>query len=271
MRRILLVLGLSSLAAAPACAQPAMAQPTPEALTFNFATYAAGLNVVNFQGSFSADAREYRLDLVYHTAGLFGAVIHSDMDTRVNGVWTDNTVSPLQFYSWGHIRGVPRRTLIEYANGQPLIRDLQPPNEEEREPVPAAEQHDTVDSLSAIALLMRHVADTGRCDGAITTFDGRRLARITVRTGGEDMLSPSHGSRYAGPALRCDFVGQQLAGFRRDDDPDVVRRPHRGSAWFARLMPGAMPVPVRLSFRTQWFGDAVAYLTKVTQNGSAQQ
>jgi hypothetical protein len=270
MRRLLLALSSLSALGLAATAAPASAQSATESLTFDFATYAAGLNVVNFEGSFSADSRQYRLDLVYHTSGIFGAVIHSDMDTRVNGIWTDNTVSPLQFYSWGHIRGVARRTLIEYANGQPEIRDLQPPNEQEREPVPVASQRNTVDSLSAIALLMRHVADTGRCDGAITTFDGRRLARITVATGGQDMLTASHGSHFAGPALRCDFVGQQLAGFRRDDDPDVVRRPHRGSAWFARLSPGAMPVPVRLSFRTQWFGDAVAYLTKVTQNGSLQ-
>jgi hypothetical protein len=267
MRRLVLA---SILVALQATAAPVRAAPPAEALTFDFATFAAGLNVVNFVGSFSADPRSYRLDLAYHTAGMFGAFVHSDMDTRVTGTWTDNTVSPLQFYSWGHIRGVPRRTLIEYANGMPEIKDLQPPNEEEREPVPGAMQRNTVDTLSAMALLMRHVADTGRCDGTITTFDGRRLARITVQTAGEDMLSPSHGSSFAGPALRCDFVGQQLAGFRRDDDPDVVRRPHRGSAWFARLVPGAMPVPVRLSFRTQWFGDAIAYLTKVSQAPPAQ-
>jgi hypothetical protein len=256
------------LVALPVLSPAAMAQPRAEALTFEFATYAAGLNVVNFEGSFTADERQYRLELTYHTAGVFGAVVHSDMDTRVNGVWTDNTVSPLQFYSWGHIRGVPRRSLIDYANGVPEIKDLQPPNEVEREPVPLAAQRDTVDSLSAIALLMRHVADTGRCDGSATTFDGRRLGRISVQTAGEETLTPSHGSQYSGPALRCDFVGQQLAGFRHDEDPEVVRQPHRGSAWFASLTPGAVPVPVRLSFHTKWFGDAIAYLTKVSQNAA---
>ncbi len=250
--------------ALPAQAQPAQTQPVPETLDFTFATYAAGLNVVNFTGHLSADAREYRLELAYRTSGLFGAMIHSDMDTRVNGIWTDNSVEPLQFYSWGDIRGRARRTLINYADGVPDVRDLQPPNEEEREPVPVAEQRNTVDTLSAIALLMRHVADTGRCEGNVQTFDGRRLARISVVTAGEETLTRSHGSDFSGPALRCDFTGQQLAGFRRDDDPKEVRQPHHGSAWFAHEVPGAMPVPVRISFRTQWFGDAVAYLTKVS-------
>ena len=263
MRPILIILLL--------IATPALAVPPPESLIFDYATYAAGLNVVDFEGKFAADPTKYRLDLIYHTTGLFGAVIHSAMDTRVNGIWTDNAVEPLQFYSWGNVRGVARRTLIEYADGMPVVRDLQPANEQEREAVPAALQRNTVDTLSAIALLMRHVADTGRCDGAITTYDGRRLARITVQTGGEEALTASHGSRFAGPALRCDFMGQMLAGFKREDDPVEMRRPHRGSAWFARLVPGAMPVPVRLAFRTEWFGDAIAYLTKVSEEPAVAQ
>ena len=246
-------------------AAPALAAPPPESLTFGYATYAAGLNVVDFTGSFSADPREYRLELTYQTTGMFGAFVHSQMDTRVNGTWTDNTVAPLQFYSWGNIRGEARRTADRVCerdarNPGPAARRTR----RERDPVPAALQRNTVDTLSAIALLMRHIADTGRCEGGALTFDGRRLARITVQTVGVEMLAASHGSRYAGPALRCDFVGQQLAGFKRDDDPQEVRRPHRGSAWFAQVLPGAMPVPVRLSFRTKWFGDAIAYLTTVS-------
>src|SRR5579875_1453446 len=184
MRCLILVLAL--------VAWPALAAPPPESLTFDYATFAAGLNVVNFTGRFAAGPREYRLELIYHTAGMFGAFVHSEMDTRVNGTWTDNTVAPRQFYIWGNIRGEPRRALIEYADGNPEIRDLVPADEQEREPVPAALQRNTVDTLSAIALLMRHVADTGRCDGSTLTFDGRRLARITVQTGGIETLTASH-------------------------------------------------------------------------------
>ncbi len=250
-------------------ASPALADPPPEALTFDYATYAAGLHVVDFAGVFTTDARDYRLSIDYHTTGVFGAVIHSSMDSRVNGLWNDTDVEPLQFYSWGQLRGSPRRTLIEYSDHMPVIRDLQPANDAEREPVPESMQRNTVDTLSAIALLMHHVATTGRCEGAATTFDGRRLARITVATAGEEMLTASHGSSFSGPALRCDFVGQQLAGFKLEDDPAEVRRPRHGSAWFARVVPGAMQVPVRLAFRTDWFGDAVAYLTKVSQGPAA--
>src|SRR6185437_2574355 len=166
----------------------------------------------------ATDPRDYRLVVDYHTTGLFGAIIRSSMNSRVNGVWSEKEIDPLQFYSWGSLRGSPRRTLIEYSGGVPVIRDIQPPPSVERQPVPPSMQRNTIDTLSASALLMRRVADTGRCEGPATTFDGQRLARVTVTTAGEEMLTASHGSSFSGPALRCDFVGQQLAGFKLDDD-----------------------------------------------------
>ena len=103
----------------------------------------------------------------------------------------------------------------------PEIRDLQPADEREREPVPAALQRNTVDTLSAIALLMRHVADTGRCDGSTLTFDGRRLARITVQTVGHrdadrvarvELRRPGAALRFHRPAARRVQARRRPAG-----------------------------------------------------------
>ena len=111
-----------------------------------------------------------------------------------------------------------------------------------------------------MAQLVRQVGSTGRCEGKVMTFDGRRLAELSARTAGREVLEPNSRSSFSGPALRCDFVGRQLAGFKKDEDRQELAKPKTGSAWFAPLSPGGQPVPVRVSFRTGLFGEAVMYI-----------
>jgi hypothetical protein len=155
--------------------------------------------------------------------------------------------------------------LIDYPHGQPLIRRLIPPQEAERDPVPAALQLNTVDMLSALALLVRTVADTGRCDASVRTFDGNRAGEITAHTGGEEILPPTSRSAFSGMALRCDFTSRTLAGFLREDGNAYDRRPLRGSVWLAGLTHGEPPLPVRIQIETRWFGEATTYLTQIEQ------
>ena len=154
------------------------------------------------------------------------------------------------------MRGQERVTQIDWQNGRPVISQLVPPVEAERDPVPAEEQAHTVDTLSAMASLLHQVASSGRCEGALNTFDGRRLSAITAHTVGEEVLPKTDRSVFEGPALRCDFEGRQTGGFVH-----VLRRPQRGSAWFASLAPGAAPVPVRIVFANRVLGATTVYLT----------
>ena len=256
LRSLILAIAL----AAPSCAPAAGAQPP--GLHLSYGTYAASLHVADIDATLRQDADGYRIDLAFRTTGLYGAMVHSAMDTRVQGVWAGQDAEPSQFHADGISRGRPHRTWIEYADGVPVIRDLQPSNGEEREPIPPGREAGSIDTLSAMAQLIRHVAETARCDGEATTFDGRRLSRITARTVGAETLTAEHGSAFAGLALRCDFKARVLAGFRKDEDADRRGRPLLGSAWFARVVPDQPPVPVRVAFQTRWVGVAVAYLTR---------
>ena len=153
-----------------------------------------------------------------------------------------------------------RLTLIDYRDGQPTVRQLVPPTETEREPVQPGQQTDTIDTLSAMAELIHTIQRTGRCDGRVTTFDGRRLSVLEARTSGPQSLDPTRRSSFAGMTLRCDFVGRQLAGFMLDEDRTTLQRPQTGTAWFAATAPDGPVVPVRIAFRTRWFGDATMYV-----------
>ncbi|HYZ64374.1 MAG TPA: DUF3108 domain-containing protein [Acetobacteraceae bacterium] len=237
---------------------PIVAQASPVQASYD--AYAAGLNVVVMDTSFDVQPDRYRVHIGYRTAGTFGVFLRAQQDTTVEGGFVGGRAAPQHFLSTGVLRGEQRLTRIDYAGGQPQIRQLVPGVEQEREPVPPEQQRNTIDTLSAMAQLMRQVNETGRCEGRVVTFDGRRLAELSARTVSEDMLPPSRLTSYSGRALHCDFDGRQLGGFKLDEDRDALQRPQHGSAWFASVVPGGPKIPVRISFRTRWFGDATMYL-----------
>lgn len=255
---LLAVLSLSPrAAAAQAAAMPVADMP----VHMTFAAYAAGLNVLNFDAELALSSTGYQLVISSRTTGMVGAFVNGHDISEVQGVWQGLRAMPQRFASHGNFRGTERRLLIDYIDGNPVIRTLLPPPDEEREPVPPDMQRNTIDSLSAITGLVRDVAGSGRCDGDATTFDGRRVAHIVVHTVGQVALEPTSRSSFSGPALECDFEGRQLAGFVRDVDRATLEKPQVGKAWLAQVVPGGPPLPVRLSFHTRFFGQATMYLT----------
>ncbi len=252
------LLGAALLGAAPAGPARAAAQGT---LTAEYTGYSHGLTVMKLAGSLSFSATGYAIRITFRTVGMVNLVVHSDNDSTASGQFRDGTVQPARFDGAGNLRGTERSTHIAYVEGNPVIRALSPPVEQERSPVPPAMTRHTIDTLSALALLIRQVGQTGKCDGSVTTFDGRRLATQTSATGGMEVLPETDRSMFAGRALRCNLQGQQLGGFVRNEDEDDLRKPRDGTAWFADLVPGAPPVPVRVVFDNKVLGKVTLYLT----------
>jgi hypothetical protein len=241
---------------APAPVQDAAAQ-------LDYDAYVAGLNILKVQGGLRLRPDGYEMGIAFQTSGSMGLLFHGEDRSLSQGRLQGLDVLPATFVSAGVWRGEDRRTEIAYVNGQPVIRTLLPAVSKEREPVPEAMQRNTLDTLSAMVLLLRHVAATGGCDGKAATFDGRRLTSAAVHTVGQVMLPRESRSSYSGPAVQCDVVGQQVAGFPFDAEPDdYVRRPHTASVWFARLVPGMPPLPVRMSFETRFLGHLTMYVTR---------
>ncbi len=257
MRQARLVpLVLAMLLAAPACA----AEDGDVHAAYD--TYAAGLHVANVEAGFGFGPWSYQVQLAYHTTGLVGFFFRGHQLNTVTGSWDDAQPAPHEFFGDGLWRGLHRITLIDYDRGMPVVRDLEPPNETERQDVPPDLRAHTVDTLSALAELMRNVAASGRCETTVRTYDGRRVTEVTARTVGKETLAPTDRSAFSGQALRCDFEGRMLAGFLLGDSDEAHRRPLHGSAWLAEAVPGTLPMPVRMTFETRWFGDATMYLTK---------
>ncbi len=235
------------------------AEPAPVQLSY--ATYIGGLNALDLDASIAISAQTYRLHVSYRLTGMVGAIVHGEGASTVDGRFQAGQAVPRSLFSTGHFRGRPYVVQLDWQGGRPMVTQMAPPEKTEREPVPEEQQLHTVDGLSALASLLHQVATTGRCDGALRTFDGRRLSEFVARTVGEETLPETDRSTFKGAALRCDFDGQQLAGFPLDGDRAEQQRVQHGSAWFASLNPGEPPVPVRISFGARSFGQATMFLT----------
>jgi hypothetical protein len=252
--------GISSLAFLLPCAAFAQA---PIAAHVKYDTYAAGLQAAEVEAGFSFSPSSYQMSLSFHTVGMVGFLFGGHQLDVVNGSWHGRKAVPTRFAGQGRWRDQDRLVEIDYQRGRPIVRKLVPPDTAERETVPDDLQADTIDTLSALVQLIRVVADTGRCEMAVRSFDGRRTVEIEAHTVGEQTLASSNRSSFAGKALRCDFAGRLLAGFKFGDNRERVARPMHGSAWLAPVIDGGPPLPVRLAFETRWFGDATMYLTAV--------
>ncbi len=248
-------------AAALLAALPATAQP----LRATYEVHAAGMVVLTMEAEMEVTPGGYRLATTVRTRGIAAVFAPGEQATRVAGAWQGATATPASYVSEGAWRGRPRRTALDWRGGDPVVRDMVPPNAEEREDVPADLQRGTVDALSALAQLSRAIASTGSCDGQAAVFDGRRRSDYTSRSGGWERIFPSRDA-WHGVALRCGFEARVVAGFRRDGSGDE-RRPTPGTAWVAAPFAGAPPIPVRVEMPSRWFGTATAILLRAEPLG----
>lgn len=210
----------------------------------------------------------YAVVLRDHTAGFLGFMVHTDVTSTATGRFVPGGVQPVHFESSGFSRGAQRDTVLDYSNGNPVVRVLTPV-ERNRDPVDSARARGSIDTLAAMADMVHQVQLTGRCDGTALIFDGLRLTQASSRTTGQQMMPADDRSPFKGTALRCDFVSQEIGGFLHNDEEAQMRRPKRGSAWVMPVLSGAPALPARIVFENPKLGLATMVLTRVDQMEAA--
>ncbi len=243
----------------------AQAEPPapPVALRLTYVTYASGFTTLRLAATLDLTAEGYRLAINYHTVGMIGFLFPGHDAAAAQGTWQAGAAAPFSFQTEGDWSGRPFEVLIDYADGAPEIRRLEPRQAAVRERVPDALRQHTIDTLSAMALLFQRMADGESCQIALHVFDGRRLMVLASQPAGSETLAATTRSFFRGPAQKCDVTGRMLAGFLMSDGPAERERVHRGAVWFAHPIPGLPLLPVRMAFTTRWFGTATMYLTDI--------
>lgn len=229
------------------------------------ATYfitAAGLPIAEAELRFTLDGPRYSVESRLRSLGFARLFLRGEQVSRSEGVWAAGQPRPLLHDSQGNWRGVSRRTRLEYgADGTPRVAVLVPAQDMPRSPVPQSAWPGTLDGLSALAGLARHVRDTATCDTQARSFDGRRLTQFRVAQDMPIRISAS-------PTLRCVIEAETLAGHPLERDSQDARRPLRIIAHFGVTSPDSRPLPQRVELASRWWGTIEAVLMDLSPDTS---
>ena len=233
-------------------------------IRLSYVLFGHGFHVMDVSVEFRLAPQSYSMRLNDHTVGLLGFMAHTDVTSTATGRFVPGGVQPVHFESSGFSRGAQRDTVLDYVDGNPVVRVLTP-REPRRDPVDPARTRGSIDTLSAMADMVHLVQEGGRCDGRALVFDGLRLSQVSSQTAGQQVVPPDSRSPYGGPALRCDFVSLEVGGFLHNADEARMRKPQHGSAWVEPVVQGAPQLPVRITFEHPALGQATMFLTKVEE------
>lgn len=226
-----------------------------------YRVYNHGLHVVDATADYKLTDWGYGIRTTIHAGGLLSMFLRMDIQSTAQGRFDHDQVQPTGYESTGYSRGKHRNVVLNYANDMPQIVTLDP-KESDREAVPQGDLSHAMDTLSAMAYLLENVRHTGKCDGSAQVFDGLRLSAMTSHGPFKGEVPSSFGQKFTGTALRCDFVGQQEAGFIKDSSHlEVMKAPHPGAAWFQDL-PGVGLTAVRIEFEHPKLGPMIAVLDR---------
>jgi len=229
----------------------------------SYAVYLRGLHVLDTDVSYQIEHWGYGGTTHIRPAGMISWFVKMDIRSRVEGDFVEGgNVKPIRYDSGGLSRGQHRRVLLTYNGNTPHV-DILEPVETDRDPIPDSDLPHTIDTLSGMARLLETLTQTGHCDGSAVIFDGLRLTKMTVHGPTQADIPKTHKQAYAGdPSLRCDFIGQQVAGFIKDSPNRAkLATPQPGSAWFKNVE-GIGLVPIRIEFNHPKLG----HVTVVMQN-----
>lgn len=219
-----------------------------------FAAYIHGMHALNASVDYVLQPWGYDGTAQIRSNGMIGWFVHMNVIAHTEGRFsTGNTVAPILYDSAGLSRGAQRHVHLDYRNGTPDV-SVRTPEETDREPVPKTQLPGSIDTFSGMMQLLKAIRENGQCNGSARIFDGIRLTSLTVHGPVSDNIPDNHGQAETGKALRCDFVGQQIAGFVRNS-PNRAKMaiPKPGSAWFKKI-DGFGLIPVRIEFEHPKFG-----------------
>jgi len=260
--RLKLVYGVG-LAVVFAAAQPVMAA---QAATFpdgpvhlRYAVYVHGFHVVDVHADYALSQDGYDVRTSLQTDGIWAMLLKMKIESDGQGRFDGSAVRPEFFKSNGYSRGKERTLDIRYEGISPVVKDLTPP-ETDRVPVEVNDRANAIDTVGAMMLLLGTLDRTEKCDGGVKIFDGLRLIDMNSTSAGNQALPDDSRLSYTGSAIRCDFVGQQVAGFMRFSHHEAqMRKPQPGSVWFQNI-PGYGLVAVRIELNHPKLGHLTVLL-----------
>lgn len=248
---------LLALGTAPSAATP------PQRVEARFEVFGfAGIHLLTNRTTVEEAAHQYGITMDLDTRGLARVFVDLTSHSDVRGDVDGNTVHPQLYRSDVSRNGVGRHYRVDYAGDGSVIDASIQPSSAPPLPVTKEQIRSTVDQLTAYFLLERQLSERGTCNMVVRVFDGSGLYNLRFTNFAREILSADDYQNFTGPTQSCEVVRQDLV-----TNPDGNERTYqRGKIWYARVVPGAEVMPVRMEYDTA-FGVVRGYLAEVHGTG----
>jgi uncharacterized protein DUF3108 len=185
--------------------------------------------------------RSYAIALEGRTVGLLNTLKPITFTATSKGFSSEAGFQPA-FYATTTVKRDKRKGLtIAFAPGGTPVTQFTPADDAEELP-PAELLEGSVDPASAFLELARSVAESAACSGTAGVFDGKRRYDVIFTSLPRETLQKTSHSPYAGETKRCRIKMRPLHGFK----PGKPRPLDGTELWFAEVLSGAPPLPVRI-------------------------
>ena len=261
---------LRSAVLAAACALAAvpsagLAAPEHLRLDLSYDVFVGGLHAGRLDAVIRLDPPKYAFDVHAKTLGLLEALVGWRMDSYSRGQLARERVVPAEAGQKNRRRGRKRFVDIVFAEGMPRVVRAKPESRADgRERVLPEARRGALDPIGGVLAIITALDAGGSCDAAFPVFDGRRLYDLAIRGEGSANLPASRYTPYSGPAMRCQILFRQKAGFKQDSDGTVKRFRTAADLWMGRAFAGVPRLPVRIEFDTRLLGAVVGHLVRVS-------
>ncbi len=241
------VLTWGAQAAAEKNPAPAYAALTGSGLALDYEIYLGGLHAGSLSVSLKTEngGHNYLMQATTRTRGAIDFFVGFLSKARTSGLIAGNArPSPLRHRTDNIWRGDKRFVDNTYLrDGRVKNRHFPSAEADDRDPVPPELQRNTVDPLTA-SLRLAIAAGEG-CTAIVAVFDGRR--RYNLR----QSPAPKAQKRISGPVFKgearpCRIALERITGFSRRPWYDPGDDAEEVTMWYAPLIDGLPPVPVRL-------------------------
>lgn len=218
-----------------------------------------GLHVLTLRTTLEQTEERYSAVVDYATIGLAGILFEQKTHAVATGRLARATAYPDTFRNNTVRNGIARRSQVEYLADGAVNGSSSPPT---RTVVPPEMTRGTVDNVTAYLRLERQLAETGKCALTVAVFDGRHRYDLVFVDAGKQELSREGGQNFSGSVIAC-----RMTRHNRIVDPaEQDEGASRGTFWYATLVPGEVPVPVRMRLQTQ-LGTVDGYLAELQGPG----
>lgn len=241
----------------------------------SYRIYVGGVEVLEAEATLAVSDDRYEIAILARTGGFIGRMFSWESKSQSVGAVGREGLSPLRHTQVSTFREKPRSVTLTYdRQGAVTAQVLPPPEEDDREPVPAALLQSTFDPLSAVLNALVAVGRGEGCTRTMPVFDGRRRYDMMLYDAGQRQVARSRYSIYSGQAQECRITYRPVAGYnRRPSGPSWLRDSGQRDGiiadrppvdlWVAQVVPDGPPLPVRVETDSA-FGSVVIHLTAIT-------